>query len=97
MSATTTIDSTIDLDALRSIRKALIVGLASFGEIERLQNAFEIQAVRGEEIPEDMHPIHPTGNCDTVGEFANALAFVDILEDERREADQADSNRRATQ
>lgn len=39
--------SAIDLDGIRAIRNVLIVGLASFGEIERLNNACEIQTIGG--------------------------------------------------
>lgn len=77
--STRTIDSTIGLEEIRAIRKALVIGLSSFGEIERLGNACAFHS----DVPEDLHPLHPTGNADTVGDFADALAYVGHLEDER--------------
>lgn len=71
-----------DPDFCRDIRKALIVGLHSLGEIERLDNAYRIHAeLAGESIPDDLCPIHPTGSADTVGTFANALSYLEFLED----------------
>jgi hypothetical protein len=69
----------LDLDVIRAIRRALIVGLSSYGEIERLTNQVG--------VPEEWIPTHPTGSPDTVGEFANAFAYLDHLETELREAE----------
>lgn len=78
----------IDLETCRAIRKALIIGLSSFGEIERLDNAYSIHTeTAGEAIPDDLHPMHPTGAADTVGHFATALAYVDLLESEIRDTE----------
>lgn len=71
----------IDRDACRAIRRALIIGLSSFGEIERLDNAYSIHTgIAGERIPDDLRPLHPTGALDTAGQFAEALAAVDLIE-----------------
>jgi len=51
---------------IKTIRDALLIGLASLGEIERLQGS-------GVEV------VHPTGCNDTVREFANALMTLDDL------------------
>jgi hypothetical protein len=78
----------IDLETCRAIRKALIIGLSSFGEIERLGNAYSIHTgIACEAIPDDLRPVHPTGAADTVGHFADALASVDWIESEIREAE----------
>jgi hypothetical protein len=43
----------IDLETCRAIRKALIIGLSSFGEIERLGNAYSIHTgIACEAIPD---------------------------------------------
>jgi len=71
----------IDLEACRAIRKALIIGLSSFGEIERLTSAYSIHTeIAGKAIPDDLHPLHSTGCADTVGHFAEALSAVDWIE-----------------
>jgi hypothetical protein len=50
-----------------AIMGALLIGLDSFGEIERLTNSVN-SAGTG-----DLTPLHPTGAPDTVGKFAHAL------------------------
>lgn len=62
-----------------TIRKALYAGLASFGEIERLQNAAGIYELGGNEVPKELRAIHQTGASDTVIQFADALRFLDEL------------------
>lgn len=53
---------------LHDIRDALLIGLASYGEIERLCDAAF--------PPGQLDVIHPTGSADTVGDFAEALRHV---------------------
>lgn len=72
----------LDSDQVKRIRRALLVGLASYGEIERLSNGQEIQKACGIETPEELRVIHPTGAADTVSDFATALCFLDQLESE---------------
>lgn len=66
----------VNLDAgeLRAVRFAVLVGLQSFGEIERLINRAEVFADR---LPDGMRPNHPTGQADTVSKFAEALAYLE--------------------
>jgi len=59
------------------IRHALIVGLAAYGEIERLVNEQAILESCGIGMPEGMRVVHPTGSPVTVSEFATALALLD--------------------
>ena len=64
----------LDEEARNEIIKALLIGLDSFGEIERLGDAYLARAeLSGEHLPDDLKPIHPTGMSDTVGIFASAL------------------------
>ena len=65
---------------LREIRNALHIGLASYGEIERLTNSYGLAELSGKRPATDLKPIHPTGAPDTVSMFANALRYVDMLE-----------------
>ncbi|WP_154717146.1 hypothetical protein [Sterolibacterium denitrificans] len=76
----------IDLETCRVIREVLVIGLSSFGEIERLRNAYSLHAHMGEAIPDDLEPLHPTGAADTVGRFADALAAVEGIESTLRAA-----------
>jgi hypothetical protein len=78
----------IDLETCRAIRHALIIGLSSYGEIERLCNAHSIHAgIGGEAIPGELRPTHPTGSADTVADFADALASIHWVELQLCEAD----------
>lgn len=88
--AANTVAPALDLDACRAIRSALLIGLESFGEIERIEDAFKVHAdICGTAIPSDLRPQHPSATADTVGRFAAALNFLDILEDEIRETAEA--------
>ena len=64
---------TLDAEEVRAIRKALLIGLDSYGEIERLSN----QADCCNGIPEEWKPIHPTGSSETIGDFATALRYLE--------------------
>ncbi len=79
----------IDLESCRAIRKALLVGLHSFGEIERLDDTWQRHEISNKELSRELRPIHPTGNAETVGYFADALSAIDWIETELREADEA--------
>lgn len=88
--AANTVTPALDLSACRAIRSALLIGLESYGEIERIIDAYGVHAdICGAAIPSDLRPQHPSGTADTVGRFAAALTFVDLLEDEIREAAEA--------
>lgn len=69
----TTKTLTLDAEDVRAIRKALLIGLDSYGEIERLSNQADCCA----EIPAEWKPIHPTGASDTIGDFATALRYLE--------------------
>jgi len=67
----------IDSRARDVIRCALLVGLASFGEIERLANQQELQEAIGRPIEKRLKVIHPTGSPDTTADFAAALLLLE--------------------
>ena len=54
----------VDPQVVREIRRALLIGLQSFGEIERLDDAQDIFELGGKKIPERLRVIHPTGNAE---------------------------------
>lgn len=61
----------------QAVRKALLIGLASFGEIERVRNEMDIaREIDGRSVPDGWRPLHPTGHAETVGQFADALMYV---------------------
>jgi hypothetical protein len=67
----------LDAEQLTAIRQVLLIGLASYGEIQRLQNVFELSEAGGKSVPETMRPLDPTGAAGTVGDFATALSYVE--------------------
>jgi hypothetical protein len=67
---------------LRAIRKALNLGLANYGEVERLINAKEMHDQVGKVLPDDMRPTDFLGDGSGAAKFAEALIAVQILEDE---------------
>jgi hypothetical protein len=77
MNTETTIQ--LDAEAVQAIRHALIVGLDSYGEVERLcEYAAAMESV-GSPLPDSATPRHPTGSRETVGQFAAALARLNSL------------------
>ncbi|MER2518975.1 MAG: DUF3077 domain-containing protein [Candidatus Accumulibacter phosphatis] len=71
--------STIELerDTVQMIRRALLIGLSSFGEVERVRGFIGTAKVCGREIPDDAMPLHPTDTDDVAGIFADALRFLE--------------------
>lgn len=69
---------TLDREAVAAIRRALIVGLSSYGEVERLCNSARAMENLGQPVPETFIPMHPTGSDETIGQFADALAYLSI-------------------
>jgi hypothetical protein len=74
--------SVVNVDTVRCIRRALNVGLSSFGEIERLDDTYSSYELLKADIPGSLRPIHPTGANNTIGEFAEAYALLDLIESE---------------
>lgn len=68
---------------IKAIRKALHIGLYSFGEVERISDYCEVLRRLGESFNEHLEPVHPTGASDTVSMFADALRLLDAFEPER--------------
>lgn len=68
----------LDAHSQEEVMQALLIGLHSYGEIERLTNSFELLKMTGRvnEDNKDLRPIHPTGSPDTVNLFASALRMV---------------------
>ncbi len=68
----------LDAETQNAINNALLIGLESYGEIERISN--EVGAADlctgSDRIPDSVRPIHPTGSADTIGVFAAALRYM---------------------
>ena len=79
---------------LIAIRHALLIGLESFGEVQRVLDAHEIFTKLGKDPHEMLKPTHPTGTSDTIGIFAAALRDIESMEYElRSEASAKDDGR----
>ena len=64
--------------SIDSIRHALLIGLASFGEISRILDHIKTMKSLGRDVPEELIPTHPTASPDTIGLFADAIRMVDL-------------------
>lgn len=68
----------LNAEQQREINRALLIGLESFGEIERVTNAIEMTENMTSigKLPKSVHPLHPTGSADTVGMFVAAMRYM---------------------
>ena len=66
---------TLDEDGIVAIRRALLIGLDCFGEVERL---IDITS-----LPENQafRPLHPTGNNNTISHFVEALSYLETAKE----------------
>ncbi len=69
-------------DQVKIIRRALLVGLSSLGEVERLVNAQELAKLAGDNIPDELRALQTTGDANTISEFACALRFFEPAPDD---------------
>ena len=69
---------TLELDrkAVEMIRHALLVGLLSYGEIERVLDRIDGVTGGGIGIDDSFIPRHPTGSAETTLVFATALSHL---------------------
>lgn len=78
MSATEKVgEITLDAEQVMAIRRAVLVGLSAYGEIERLCDAVAIAERGGTKIEDGLRPLHPTASAETVSEFADALRYLE--------------------
>lgn len=69
-------------DNIRSIRKALLIGLECYGEVERITDHHDSLTSFGGNKPDaGLRPIHPTGSPETIGMFACALRLLSVMEE----------------
>ncbi|GKS69689.1 hypothetical protein W03_16930 [Nitrosomonas sp. PY1] len=74
----------LDKEQRKAINRALLLGLASYAEIERLVDVHQLEAMLLEakgkpEIPKQLRPIHPTGSIETLDEFVGALRYINAV------------------
>lgn len=67
---------TLELDQANAVLDALLIGLASYGEIERTIDAFETLCSGPLKPAKELRPLHPTGSANTVAEFATAISLL---------------------
>jgi hypothetical protein len=70
----------LEKESVTIIRRALLNGLASYAEIERLANEQHVHEICGREVPEGLRVVHPTGAADTLVEFADAIRMLEYAE-----------------
>ena len=51
-------------------------GLDSYGEVDRIEDAYQLFQSLGRKLPDELKPLHPTGAPDTIGTFATALRLL---------------------
>lgn len=66
---------TLSFAQVAAVRYALLIGLDSYGEIERLRDH---PAMSHQAVADGLRPIHPTGSNETIGDFATALRYIEI-------------------
>ena len=70
---------TLDAEQVKAIRVALLIGLSSLGEIDRLADSYgALTEVDKIALPETLRPVHPTGAPDTASDFADALRYLEV-------------------
>lgn len=69
---------TLDPEHVECVRKALVIGLTCYGEIEKVIGHSELLKLQGRPLDPNAIPAHPTGSDDVVGTFATALAFMGL-------------------
>ena len=70
----------LSLAQVRTIREALLVGLSSYGEVERLSSEFRCAEIAGSPYPKAMQPMDSSGDPNQVCEFAAALQYITDLD-----------------
>lgn len=66
----------IPAQAMPEVRKMPAIGMAACAEIERLQEAANLDRKFGKEWPEEARVINPSGAC-AFADFASALMWLD--------------------
>jgi hypothetical protein len=67
----------LDEERIKDIRAALLVGLHSYGEIDRLLSLQLAHELAGDPVPEELRASHPTGGSAIVCVFAAALTALE--------------------
>ena len=68
---------TLEADTVAKIRRLLLIGLASYSEVERVINAMNECCDKNiGDIPASCVPDDPSGDAGTVYEFATALRLL---------------------
>lgn len=68
----------LDAETQNAINNALLIGLESYGEVERISNEIEVEKFTSAmpSMPDSVSPIHPIGSAGTIGVFAAALRYM---------------------
>ena len=68
----------LGIEEQKAIINALLIGLESYGEIERISDEVLTadHCPNAYKLPDSVRPIHPTGSADTIGVFAAASRYM---------------------
>lgn len=71
-------DVEIGQEEFDSIRHMLLIGLAAYGELERIRDGCEGLRLFGKDVPSVLVPLHVDASATTIGDFADALRFAEV-------------------
>jgi hypothetical protein len=63
-------------EELEWVEDAVLIGLAAFGELERLHDVVAGKDERKQDFDSDLRPLHVDAENDTVSKFATALTLL---------------------
>lgn len=68
-------------DKVAKIRRAVLIGLSAFGELERLLDSARAYTMGGRTLPDGLQPMGVTGDSGEVSNFAEALRFLEEFDE----------------
>lgn len=71
-------DLVFSREAIGWVIEALVLGLTSYGELEKVFAAKKAVEATGGDWPEYLDVRHPTGDADVVAKFATALQTLNV-------------------
>lgn len=79
----------INRESLPVITHAMLIGMAAYGELERLRDAYGTLKMLGKEVPDTLAPLDVSGNPEQISLFAEALLYLNMAKDHYLEKDEA--------
>jgi len=79
----------INRENLPIIMRTMLIGMAAYGELERLRDAYGTLKMLGKEVPDTLEPLDVSGNPEQISLFAEALLYLNVAKDHYLEKDGA--------